>query len=208
MAKSPPNFLRKGRPTTIRSACSATASSTRAAPTSRAWMSVVSSRQPALSAMVSARSRTAAAASLSLAMSSDRSCDQSTSTMWTPARLPLVGPRKLARGSDHECIGGAAVEADDDTSRGGLGRGHRPERYHRWQAASAGRVRSARGRFRLWPARGWLARRHIGLAPVWDRRDDRIRSAEEGALEPVGDLVVEESAPTSGARRTPGARRW
>ena len=213
MAKSPPNFLRKGRPTMIRSAPMAAASSTRAAPTSRACSRVVSSLQPVL---VGHRLGQVEDGGGRLVVAGDVLGE-----VVRPVDLDDVDAGQAALGradelagrAHHEGVGRAAVEADDDASRGGWGRGHRPERYHRRRAPETPRIEASAPRADLSQraeadcsgvgcrasARGAGATarcgRHVGLASVGHRGHDRVRSTEECALEAARDLVVEESVP-------------
>jgi len=83
IAKSPPNRLRYGSPTTSRSAPRSLASSTSAAPTSRAWSRTGSRVAFDASATASAMSRIRWASSELPAMSASSGSVQSISTTWT-----------------------------------------------------------------------------------------------------------------------------
>ena len=158
-------------PTTITSAPRATASSTRAAPTSRAWRSVVSSRQPrlvghGLGQVEDRRGRLVVAGDVLVQVVRPVDLDDVHAGQ---GALGLAG--KLAGDAHHERVGGAAVEADDDASRGDLGQRTSagtippPTRGPRTPRSSAGPSGGVRRRPR--PCGGWLAahRTRVGRAP-------------------------------------------
>src|SRR6185503_11194933 len=179
MANSPPKRLRYGSPVTSRSAPRSVASSTIAAATSRACRSTGSSFTLNASAISSAESRTCCTSSDRPAMSASSGSVQSISTTWTAISSALVLAARLATSR---------------TIRASLGPPLRASTA-RWNCAvsiSGMEGHDTTATVRIWgvqtPPRG-------SLAPVRDVRDDGVLATEDGLLEPLRRLVVEDPFP-------------
>ena len=148
MANSPPNRVRNGTPRTIRSAPRSVASSTIAAPTSRAWSRTGSRRCFELSATVLGHVQHALdllGAAGDVGVQRQRPVDLDDVDR---DQLRLGVARGIGGEADDPRIARPAVEGDDDTLIGvASGIGHGSSRYHRCRATA--------GRGRLVSARAW-----------------------------------------------------
>src|SRR6478752_2181497 len=187
MANSPPNRVRNGTPRTIRSAPRSAASSTMAAPTSRAWSRTGSRVCLDSSATASAESRTCWTVSERLAMSVSRGSVQSISTTWTAMSSALASLACSATSLTTRASLGLPLRAMTARLKAGV-----------W-VSDMGGGHDTTGVAGLRPL--VLVRAMVGvevvllLAPVRHVHHDRVRAPEQHGPQPLGRLVVEDPLP-------------